>query len=162
MIYTHAAAAVLALAAGFVAGWQVQGWRHGQAEAQQRELQATAREEAMHQALVETARRLTAQQEAARHAETIARRARADAVAADAVAGQLREYAADLAARADACSAAPATVGAAASAPGSVLAELLGRVESRGRELAAEADRRGVAGFECEQRYDALTTKEQP
>lgn len=33
MIYTHLAAALVALALGFAAGWQTQGWRWGAAEA---------------------------------------------------------------------------------------------------------------------------------
>lgn len=157
MIQATAIAAAVAAAVGFGAGWQVQGWRHGQAVAEAAQFQASARENAMHTALVETARRLTAQQEAARRAQQTAQRARADALAANAVAGQLRSYAADLAARADGCDSAATTGGPAGPGAGSVLADMLSRLESRGREIAAEADRRGAAGSECEQRYDALT-----
>lgn len=159
MLYTHAIAAVAALAVGFTAGWQVQGWRHGQAVAEAAQVQATAREEAMHTALVETARRLNAQQEAAHVAANRARRAQADAAAADVAAGELRGYAARLAARADACDSAASAVGEAGPGAGAVLADMLERVERRGRQLAAEADRRGGAGAECEQRYDALTNQ---
>ena len=122
-------------------------------------LQQTAqlRESAMHQALIETTRRLSAQQEAADAAERQARRARADSAAAAGAADRLRDHAARLAASAAACDPAAAGVGPAASAPGSVLADMLGRLEAHGRELAAEADRRGIAGSECAQRYDALT-----
>lgn len=144
-----------------LAGLGVQSWRLHSLQtqaAQTREHQATLREDAMHSALVETARRLTAQQKVAQYAQTTARQARVDAAAADTAAGQLRQYAADLAASADACHSAAATVGTPGGAAGSVLAELLGRVEARGRELAAEADRRGTAGTECEQRYDALSS----
>lgn len=139
------------------------GWQHHRATAAGAELarvqQQTAdlRERAMHGALIETTRRLTAQQEAANAAETLARRARADAAAAGAAAGQLRSYAAGLAARAGACDSPAATVSPAASAPGVVLADLLGRAADRAVDLAAEADRRGIAGGECAQHYDALT-----
>ena len=118
---------------------------------------AMLREQAMHGALIETTRRLSAQQEAANAAQTKTIAARAAAASAAGVADRLRSHAAALAASAAACNPAAATVGAAASAPGSVLADMLGRVEARGRELAAEADRRGIAGSECEQRYEALT-----
>jgi hypothetical protein len=44
LIYTHAVAAVLALAVGFGAGWRVQGWRHAAATAEALEVAAeTAR-----------------------------------------------------------------------------------------------------------------------
>lgn len=157
MIYTHVAAAVVALGLGFTAGWQTQGWRQARAAAELQAHTATLREEAMHGALIETTRRLTAQQWAAHAAEIKARRSRGDAAAAGAAADSLREHAARLAADASACHPAAAAIGQAASAPGSVLADMLGRLEAHGRELAAEADRRGIAGSECEQRYDALT-----
>ena len=139
------------------------GWQYRRAERAGAELLrhqhevATLRESAMHSALVETSRRLAAQQEAADAAELQARRARADSAAAAGAADRLREHAARLAASAAACDPAAAAVGPAASAPGSVLADMLGRLEAHGRELAAEADRRGIAGSECAQRYDALT-----
>ena len=157
MLYTHVAAAVVALGVGFAAGWQTQGWRQARAAAELQAQTATLREEAMHGALIETTRRLSAQQEAANAAESKARRARADAAAAGADADSLREYAAQLAADASACDPTAAAVSTAANAPGAVLADMLGRLEASGRELAAEADRRGVAGSECEWRYQALT-----
>jgi len=40
MIYTHVAAAVLALAVGFSSGWTVQGWRHGAAQTEALEVAA--------------------------------------------------------------------------------------------------------------------------
>lgn len=149
------ALAVLAGAAG--GGWMARGWLADRETAESAAVIATARETAMHGALVETTRRLTAQQEAADAAEKLARRARADAAAAGAAAGRLRDYAADLAARAGACDPAAAAVGPAASAPAVVLADMLGRLEARGRELADEATRRGIVADECAARYDALT-----
>ena len=118
---------------------------------------AQIREQAMHAALVETARRLSAQQEAADVAQKSTRRAQADAAAAADAARRLRAHAARLAAGAAACDPAAAAIGQAASAPGALLADMLGSLEARGRELAAEADRRGIAGAECAARYEALT-----
>ena len=156
MLYTHVAAAAVALGIGATAGWQVQGWRKDRLAAEAQALVATAREEAMHGALIMTTLRLSAQQEAANAAEKKARLARSDAAAAGVAADGLREYAARLAADADACHSSAPAVGAAASSPGALLADMQRRLEAGGRELAAEADRRGTAGGECEQRYDAL------
>lgn len=154
MLRAVAIALVLALAAAGVQTWRL---LHLQAAvATERQHIATAREQAMHAALIETTRRLAAHQEAADAAQTRARRARADAASAGAAADRLRQHVATLAAGACASDPAAAAVGAAASAPGLVLADLLGRLEARGRDLAAEADRRGIAGDECAGRYDAL------
>ena len=150
---------VWALAAALAWG----GWQYTRAERAGAQLlahqaqTATLREQAMHSALIETTRRLSAQQRAADAAETQSRRARADAAGAAGAADRLRAHAAQLAASAAACNPAPAVDGAAAAGPGLVLADMLGRMEARGRELAAEADRRGIAGSECAGRYDALT-----
>lgn len=111
---------------------------------------ADLREKALHGALLETTRRLAAQQEAADAAETLARRARADADAAGA-AGQRLRAAAAAAARAAACD--PA---AAASGPADRLADVLGQCVDRYRDVAAAADRAVIAGSECAARYDAL------
>jgi hypothetical protein len=99
-------------------------------------------------------------QEIARDAEELARR-HAAAVAAGAVAGNgLRERAAALAATATRCAApadpAPATVSPPAGNPAVVLADVLGRLEAAGRELAAVADARAAAGSACERAYEAL------
>lgn len=157
MIWTHAAAAVAALAVGFTAGWQVQGWRWERAEARQQAHVATLREEAMHQALIETTRRLQAQTEATDAAAQRARRARADAAAADAAAGSLREHVARLAARAAGDDPAAAGGGQAASDAARMLAELQRRADERAGILARIADERGTAGELCERAYDALT-----
>ena len=114
---------------------------------------AEAREQAMHGALVETTRRLTAQQGVANASDEKARKARAAAGAADAAAIRLRLYIDELSAT---CDSTTTSVGPAASSPGAMFADVFRRVEAAGRELAAEADRRGIAGSECSGRYDAL------
>jgi hypothetical protein len=157
VIWTHAAAAVAALAVGFTAGWQVQSWRWDRAEARQQAHVATLRETAMHQALIETTRRLTAQQEAANAAAQQARRARADAAAADAAAGSLREHVARLAARAAGNDPAAAAGGQTAADAAGMLAELQRRADERAGILARIADERGIAGAACERAYDALS-----
>ena len=42
MIYTHAAAALVALAMGFTGGWQVRAWKAGQDDAERLQAQAQA------------------------------------------------------------------------------------------------------------------------
>jgi hypothetical protein len=86
-------------------------------------------------------------------------RARADADSARRAAAGLRD-----AARAAArhCGAprhtAAAASGAATPNPGDVLADVLGLVEQAGRDMAQEADRRGIAGATCERLYESITT----
>lgn len=110
------------------------------------------RADAIHGALVDTATRLKRQQEAATHANELARRARDAAAAAAADAGLLRDAARAAAGRAQ-CSD-PAS---AAQREATALADVLGEVEGRYREVAGVADAAIVAGIECQRRYDALT-----
>mgnify|MGYP006935474956 CR=1 FL=1 len=116
-----------------------------------------ARSEAMHSALIETTRRLSAQQEVTRAAQSRASKALQDRAAAASAADGLRQYADQLAARAGACDSGAADGGAAARTSGLVLADMLGRLEARGRELAAALDAASTAGAACERSYDALT-----
>ena len=135
---------LLALAA---AGWLlagVQTWRLTAAAEREAE-QAQAREAAFRAALI-------TQTEAADAAQQAARRARADSAAAGRAADGLREHVQALAGQ---CAAAPAD-SASGAGPGTVLADMLGRLEAAGRELAAEADRARIAGHLCERAYDAL------
>lgn len=46
MLYTHAAAALIALAVGFGGGWKVQAWRWGAADAERLALEAKGAEQA--------------------------------------------------------------------------------------------------------------------
>jgi hypothetical protein len=108
---------------------------------------------------LEEQRRTAALQEAIDAAELVARRERADRVIADAASGQLRERLAAYvtAARFAARHPGLALGGPAAEDPAGVLADVLGRCETRVRQLAAVADERGRAGQLCERAYDALT-----
>jgi hypothetical protein len=113
-----------------------------------------ARGDALHGGLLEINRRLAAQQEAANAADEHLRRAVAAAAAADRAGAGLRDAARAAAARA--CGPAAAAVGASASPPADMLADVLGRLEEDGRAIAREADKRNTAGGECVGRYDAL------
>jgi hypothetical protein len=125
-------------------------------ETQKLQIEA-ARSEAMHAALIETTRRLSAQQEVTRAAQSRTRQAVQDRAAAASAADGLREYADQLAARAGACDPAVADGSAPASAAGVVLADMLGRVEAAGRDAAAGLDAARSAGVACERSYEALT-----
>ena len=140
-----AGAALVAGAVGFGGGWYLRD-RISDGDA------AALRESALHAALIEQTRRLTAQEEAALHAAEQSRRARLDAAAAGRAADSLRGHVATLAQQ---CAATPAGSASGAGA-GDVLADMLGRLEAAGRELAAEADRARAAGAACERSYDAL------
>lgn len=118
---------------------------------------ATAASERARQAEQAAAGRI---QEVATHAHAQQEAARRDAATADRTAEQLRRHVARLAAQ---CAGSAAPVDPAASAPGSpatgpglVLADMLFRLEGRGRELAAYADQARAAGIACQRSYDAL------
>ncbi len=144
------AAASVAALVGFGAAWQVQSWRMEAAEAKRAAAEIQARVEAE----AEFSRRIQAQQETANEAMQTLRRARLDAAAAGHAADSLREHIAALARQ----SATPAASSASGASPASLLADMLGRVEASGRELAAEADRARAAGLACERAYDALSS----
>jgi hypothetical protein len=114
-------------------------------------------EQATADALAEERRRQAAMQKEIDHATTALDRARADADSAGRAAAGLRAAASAAAAR---CRAAPAHPAAAASSPaaeGRLLAEVLGELDDEAGRLAAEVDRRGIAGTACEHAYDELT-----
>jgi uncharacterized protein YlxW (UPF0749 family) len=121
-------------------------------------LMLTAKHRAIEQAWIRK------HQEIAREAENQARRTAADAGDARIAGDGLRIRAHQHAATA-ACPAAAATSPNAASSgppttsPATVLANVLERLETAGRELAAIADARGTAGAACEKAYQALLTK---
>lgn len=115
--------------------------------------------DAVDKARGEEQRRIAAQQEVIRDAEKALSLARGDAARADDAAGRLRRHAAALAARGDrpAGDSGAAAGGPTAEAPGTVLAELLERAESRAGILAAYADESRIAGRACEAAYESLT-----
>ena len=150
--------------AGLLLGWLLQGWRLGMdvAEARQSlaEYQAgaaTRAAEAEAAARAEEQRRQREIEEVLDEARGLVERASADARIADDRAGGLqREVARLRAGRAATCSAISAQRGEAAGDALGMLADVLIEMERAGRELAAEADRRGVAGRACERSYEAL------
>lgn len=147
----------VALVAGIT--WHYAGQHYAAKDAAQKVAQAQAVAAAASAAESETMRRVVAQQEIARDAQTAALQARADAGRADSAAAALRvQLDAYLSGR-------RASAGDSAAAPGSaaaddtarVLADLLRRADDRAGILAAAADAARDAGTACERAYGALT-----
>ncbi len=161
----RAVAAVVLAGATFAAGWSVQAWRKGgeidrlrRGYAEERLAQEAAKVGAVGDARREEQRRLFEQAEIANAAKKEADQARADARAADAVAGRLRQRVAQLVAASRAGGDSTATGGSsAASDPIGVLADVLERADRRAGVLAEYADAARIAGLACERAYDALT-----
>lgn len=107
----------------------------------------------------EETRRETEKQEVIRHAQEQTAVAKAAARDAGLAAAGLRQQVAALVAnsRRAAADPSPATGGPPAADALDLLADVLQHVDDRSGELAAEADRRGIAGATCERAYDALT-----
>ena len=143
-------AAVVAGALGAGAGWWLRDVIADRAEAEAREVIDTEPEAAIHTTLVETARRLEAQEKATRNARSQAAKARADAAAAGAAADGLRDAAQ---AAASACGD-PAT---AQRGQADRLAHVLAEAAAEAGRLAEAADRAIVAGHACEASYYGLT-----
>ncbi|WP_082457805.1 DUF2514 family protein [Pseudomonas sp. EGD-AK9] len=133
----------------FLAGWKVNGWRLG---------------EGIAQGLVEavnTVRMVERQQQSVADAEghkghdelEELRRAAADAGAA---ADGLRKQASSLATQLATCNAGTAGERAAREGAAAVLTDVLGEMESAGREMAAEADGRRIKGLTCERTYGGV------
>lgn len=106
------------------------------------------------------ARWITAQEEIAHAASAQTAKIRVAQAAASAAGDSLRIRAAAVAADCrSAPTATPATSSPAAPDPGTLLADVLGRLEAAGRQLAEVADARGLAGASCERAYDALRAR---
>lgn len=143
--------------------WTVQGWRQGEAladeqrqHAQTRAIHATAAEAAQRRERDEEKRR-TAAMETLRHESDLAL---ADAVQRERDAGavRLRDALNDYARRHRAGGgAAPAQPGAPAFDAIGLLAVVFGELDEMAGVYAAEADRSRIAGLTCERAYDALT-----
>lgn len=170
--------AILGVIAALIGLAGVQTWRLHQAQLQAADMRTalqTARRQAA-EALAAAhaeARRIEADhraleqawtrkhQEIAREAEDQARRTAAAAADARIAGDGLRHRAAQLAASSPAACPAPADPPAAPSSPptpsaAAVLADVLGRLEEAGRQLAEIADARGRTGAACERAYAAL------
>lgn len=150
------AAAVAVLMVVSAAGaWQWQANAYGKQIAGIERDQAKANERAETKARTEEQRRQTAIEVIRNDAAKTQAIANADAAAADATADSLRAELDRIKRRAAGCASATTGSATAESATG-VLADLLSEVEAAGRAMAAEADRRGVAGGACELSYDAV------
>lgn len=149
-LYPYAAAAALGLAAG----WLIQGANLSALERDHAQALAKAHAQAR---LTEARWRTTIEGVQIDAREQLAQVAD-DAATAAATADGLRRELDRIRRRAASCAAA-----AGGSAPGrdstELLADLLAEVESAGRAMAAEADRRGVAGEACERAYDGVSLR---
>lgn len=106
-------------------------------------------------ALAETQRRLAVDEQNRKKNHEELERAQADAAAADRIAGGLRAELNRIRGLIASYSGAPDGSQAGRSTA-DLLADLLEEVEREGRAMAAEADRRGVAGAMCERAYDGV------
>ena len=155
---------VLSLA--LLAGWGL--WQESRAERahadamRQAKETAELREQALHQALIETTRRQRAAEEVNRVASNKLAAARRDAASADAAAAGLREHVDDLATRAAALDSCSADARQAAADAARMLAHLQRRADDRAGILAAYADEARIAGEACERVYDSLTAPTAP
>lgn len=121
-------------------------------------LAAQATANAVSAALAKYQARTREIQEIADAATAQSARDREDAAAAGRAAVGLRQRAAALAASCGAAGRDPAAPSGspATSSPGDLLADVLGRLDAAGRQLATVADERGTAGLACERSADAL------
>lgn len=106
----------------------------------------------------ETARRITAQQEASNEAQRLEARSRAADVTRAAADASLQQRVAAVAARCSpaASDSAAASVSPAASSPGDLLAYVQRRMGEAAATVVRFADDSSIAGAECSGRYDAL------
>lgn len=135
--------------------WQWQANAYGKQLADIRTAQAEALATAQAQARAEEQRRQLAIEGIRHDAQTHIAQAATDATAADRTADGLRGELARLKRRPASCPGATAGSEARPDAT-AVLADLLEEVERAGRAMAAEADRRGIAGGVCERSFDAV------
>ena len=139
---------------------EIHSQRHQAAEARAQAVAASASAAAAYRAIEQAW--ITKHQEIARDAETQARALDA-ARSAGRIAGDgLRHRAQQLAATAACPAPTPADPAPTPSSPptpsaATVLADVLGRLEEAGRELASVADARGTAGAACQRAYQWLT-----
>lgn len=150
-------AAVATLTLAFLAGSEFTARGKDAEIAEIRRQAAVDQVKATDRARAEEQRRIAAQTEIANAAKQEADKARADARAADAVAGQLRQRVAELVAASRAGHSATTSGREAADDPLGVLADVLSRADRRAGILAEYADAARIAGQACERAYAALT-----
>jgi hypothetical protein len=130
------------------------------AHATDREHAAEAQTQAVNAARAEEQRRTAAQSEVAKDANTQRTAALADAFAARAAAGGLRDQVASLVRSAKAASHSTAAAGGPTTGDAlDLLANVLSQSDQRAGDLAAYADSARIAGEQCERDYDALTAQ---
>ena len=135
MIYTHAAAAIIAASLAGWAGWSVQGWRMGEQIAALKTAQAEAVNTATREARAQESKRFQGVQDAQAAAQTRAVAARRDADAARTELDRLRNSVA--AARGGV----PGESAAACAQRADAAGDVLGQCAAAYSELAAIADR---------------------
>jgi hypothetical protein len=130
------------------------------AHATDKEHAAEAQTQAVNAARAEEQRRAAALSEIANDANTQRTAALADAFAARAAAGSLRDQVASLVRSAKAASHSTIAAGSPAGPDAlDLLANVFSQSDQRAGELAKIADDSRIAGQQCERDYDALTTK---
>ena len=135
MIYTHAAAIIIAAALAGWAGWSVQGWRMGEQIAALKTAQAEAVNTATREARAQESKRFQGVQNAQAAAQTRAQAARRDADAARSELDRLRN---DIAATRGGV---PGESTAACAQRADAAADVLGQCAAAYSDLAAVADR---------------------
>ncbi len=135
MIYTHAAAIIIAAALAGWAGWSVQGWRMGEQIAALKTAQAEAVNTATREARAQESKRFQGVQDAQAAAQTRAVAARRDADAARTELDRLRNSVA--AARGGV----PGESAAACAQRADAAGDVLGQCAAAYSDLAAIADR---------------------
>ncbi len=135
MIYTHAAAIIIAAALAGWAGWSVQGWRMGEQIAALKTAQAEAVNTATREARAQESKRFQGVQDAQAAAQTRAVAARRDADAARTELDRLRNSVA--AARGGV----PGESAAACAVRADAAGDVLGQCAAAYSDLAAVADR---------------------
>jgi hypothetical protein len=128
------------------------------AHATDKEHAAEAQTKAVNAARSEEQRRTTAQSENAKDANNQRTAALADAFAARAAAGGLRDQIAQLVRSARSAAHPAASTGGAPTGDAlDLLANVLSQSDQRSGDLATYADNARIAGQQCERDYDALT-----
>lgn len=128
------------------------------AHATDKEHAAEAQTKAVNTARAEEQRRTAAQSEVAKDANTQRTAALADAFAARAAAGSLRDQIAQLVRTARSGAHSPSATGSPPAGDAlDLLADVLSQSDQRAGDLAAYADSARIAGQQCERDYDALT-----